>query len=705
MSIPADYAERTYAGVLGKIIGVYVGRPVEQWSHQAIMEQFGEINYYCNEQRGVPLVVPDDDISGTFTFLRALPDRDNDPALTPEQIGESWLNYIIENRTILWWGGMGASTEHTAFLRLKAGIKAPASGSIETNCQVVAEQIGAQIFIDGWGMVCPGDPERAADFARRAGSVSHDGEAIYGAQVVAALVAQGYVEDDMDALLDTAVAQVPADSTVARMIADVRGWAREDADWKRTLARIQETYGYEKFGGGCHMVPNHAIIILALCYAPDDFQRALMIGTTSGYDTDCNVGNIGAIMGVKLGLAGIDAGPDWRGPVADRLYLPNSDGGRVVSDAVREADAVIAVGRALAGEPAEAPKGGARFHFAYPGSVQGFVSEDSPECRGVAHVFNADGHSEDGCRSLGILYRGVAPGRRARVAAAVFLQPDRIQTRGGYGLMASPALCSGQTLRARVELGGDATCAVACGLYVHVYGPENKLQIVRGPVETLEPGAQHTFEWVLPPTEGAPIADVGVEVASDTRADGTLYLDWLDWSGAPDVVLRRAANGTDAWRRAWVDAVDHAGYGDMRETYRLIQDDGRGLLIQGTREWSGYRATVEVTAHMIDAAGLAVHVQGLRRYYALLLRRGGRAELVRFLEGEEKVLASADVGWQLDEVHDLAIEVRDGRITARVDGKHEMSAQDDALRSGAVALVCEGGRAQFGPVNVKPLGH
>jgi hypothetical protein len=25
--------------------------------------------------------------------------------LTPAQIGQTWLNYIIERRTILWWGG------------------------------------------------------------------------------------------------------------------------------------------------------------------------------------------------------------------------------------------------------------------------------------------------------------------------------------------------------------------------------------------------------------------------------------------------------------------------------------------------------------------------------------------------------------------------------------------------------------------------
>ena len=37
-----------YAGVLGKIIGVYLGRPVEGWTYEAIRDTFGEINYYKN---------------------------------------------------------------------------------------------------------------------------------------------------------------------------------------------------------------------------------------------------------------------------------------------------------------------------------------------------------------------------------------------------------------------------------------------------------------------------------------------------------------------------------------------------------------------------------------------------------------------------------------------------------------------------------
>ncbi len=132
MLIPADYTDRVYAGVLGKMIGVYLGRPFEGWSYERIQRELGDIQGYVHERLGKPLIVTDDDLSGTFTFLRALRDHGMRRDLSPAQIGESWLNYLIEKRTTLWWGGMGNSTEHTAYLRLKSGIPAPESGSART---------------------------------------------------------------------------------------------------------------------------------------------------------------------------------------------------------------------------------------------------------------------------------------------------------------------------------------------------------------------------------------------------------------------------------------------------------------------------------------------------------------------------------------------------------------------------------------------
>jgi ADP-ribosylglycohydrolase len=701
MPIPPDYEKRVYAGVLGKLIGVYLGRPFEGWSYERIMERLGEVNYYVHERLGAPLIVTDDDISGSFTFLRALPDYGNRRDLSPRDIGRTWLNYIIENQTILWWGGMGNSTEHTAFLRLKSGIDAPESGAIRTNGKTVAEQIGAQIFIDGWAMVAPGDPELAADLARRAASVSHDGEAIYGAQVIAAMEAQAFVEHDLGKLLDTAAGLIPRDSVIYRLIADLRDWRQTDDDWRTTRERIVQRYGYHKIIGNCHMVPNHAVILLALLYGDDDFQRSLMIANTAGWDTDCNSGNVGCLMGIKNGLTGIDAGPDWRGPVADRMYLPTADGGRAITDAVRETYEVVAIGRALAGEPALSPKGGARYHFSLPGAVQGFRPEESPETRGTASVENVAGPRETGSRALAIHYHALAPGRAARVATATFTPPEARKL-GGYSLIACPTLYPGQTVRARLSADADNAGPVDAALHIHLYGAEDIPTVLRSPARPLRPGEAAALEWIIPATDGQPIFEVGIELTAPVRAAGTVYLDTLTWEGPPDTRFQRVTSG-EMWRRAWVTAADRAEFGGA-ELARLMQGAGTGLLIQGTREWHDYEVSADVTPRLAEAAGIAACVQGQRRYVSLLLCQDGKARLVRALDGET-VLAEADFPWSLDERYTLALETRGPRLVGRIDGKTILEAADTGspLQSGAIALVCREGRLDAHEVRIRPV--
>ena len=45
-----NYEEKVYAGVLGKIIGVFLGRPFEGWTYDRIMKELGPINYYVKNQ-------------------------------------------------------------------------------------------------------------------------------------------------------------------------------------------------------------------------------------------------------------------------------------------------------------------------------------------------------------------------------------------------------------------------------------------------------------------------------------------------------------------------------------------------------------------------------------------------------------------------------------------------------------------------------
>jgi ADP-ribosylglycohydrolase len=695
--IPADYAERVYAGVLGKIIGVYLGRPFEQWTHERIASTLGEINYYVNHRPEVRkngdqplLVVTDDDISGTFTFIRALPDYGNSRDVTPAQIGQTWLNYVVEERSTHWWGGLGLSAEHTAYLRLKSGMRAPETGSSRVNGKVLSEQIGAQIFIDGWAMVAPGDPEFAAHLARRAASVSHDGEAVFAAQVIAAMESAAFIESDIGALLDTAVALIPADSVIFGVINDVRGWHAQDADWRATRARIAEKYGYDKYLGNCHVVPNHALIINALLHGAGDFQQSLMIVNTSGWDTDCNSGNLGCLLGIKNGLAALDAGPDWRGPVADRLYLPAADGGQGITDAAREATSLVGVGRALAGESTHAPKEGARFHFDLPGCVHGFQSDGNVESRGTTSLENVPGHSRAGDRSLAIRYRHLGPGRVGRVETPTFAPPETARLTS-YPLVASPTLYAGQTVRARIEAEQTNEATVCVSLFIRFYDGNDALVRVGGPKHLLEPGAAHELVWRLADTGAQPIAAIGVELGAGDGTSGTLYLDYLTWGGAPQVTLTRPVDGGTMWRRAWVQAVDRFDAG-WPEPFRLIQNSGRGLLIQGTREWTDYRVAATVIPEMVHAAGIAARVQGLRRHYALLLGDDDNARLIKELDGTT-VLAEAAVPRVFGRPYDLALELEQDHLRGSVDGEvlFEVVDRDRPLTGGSVAFVCEEG--------------
>ena len=207
------------------------------------------------------------------------------------------------------------------------------------------------------------------------------------------------------------------------------------------------------------MVPNHGLMIFSLLYGDDDFQRTLMIVNTCGWDTDCNSGNIGCLLGIKDGLAGLCSGPDYRTPVADRLYLPTADGGRAISDAVSETVSLVNVGRALQGLQPIAPKNGARYHFDLPGAVQGFMNEDSVEARDVVAISNAHAPelSQDGSYLLALDYQGLAPGRIGRVETATFVPSRDVSDyfdKRGYRLLASPKLYPGQTISARVIAAG-----------------------------------------------------------------------------------------------------------------------------------------------------------------------------------------------------------------------------------------------------------
>jgi ADP-ribosylglycohydrolase len=695
MSLQQDYLERVYAGVLGKLIGVFLGRPFENWTHQRIMAELGTIEYYVHDRLGVPLVVTDDDVAGTFTFLRAFDEHGVKPELSSEEIGKTWLNNIVENRAILWWGGSGNSSEHTAWLNLKRGIPAPASGSIAVNGQTVAEQIGAQIFIDGWAMVSPGQPELAARLAEQAATVSHDGEAVHAAKLLAAMEAEAFVSDDVEHLLEVGLSVIPKDSLIARLISDVRHWHAELPEWRDCRQRIQDHYGYDKFPGNCHVVPNHALIIMSLLYAPDDLQKALMIVNTSGWDTDCNSGNLGCLLGIKLGLAGVDAGPDWRGPIADRMLISSADGGSAVTDAVRIAYQIAGFGYQLAGMPApDAPKNGALFHFSLPGSVQGFEADSGKGSPGALSVENSGG-------ALALRIRSLAPGQTLAAMTPTF-SPSNAPQMPVYELMATPLVYSGQWIETKLAAEPDNSAPVCVNLRVKVYGKGDTLNTIDGEPQTLSPGQSTLLRWRLPDTGGQPIQQIGLSLTTTApQAKGTVLVDYLRVDGPPELRLRRPDEGGDFWRFAWINSVSIFSK-NFPAAFRISQSVGEGIIIHGTRQWSDYTVSSSIAVHLGHEGGLAFRVQGLRRFYAMLLSRDGYLRLVKVRDGKRTVLAEQAYAWALERPYLMSVTLNGNQIGCSIEGQSVFSVRDvtQPYKNGGIGLLINEGALSTSEIRV-----
>ncbi|MBZ0287611.1 MAG: DUF1080 domain-containing protein, partial [Anaerolineae bacterium] len=248
------------------------------------------------------------------------------------------------------------------------------------------------------------------------------------------------------------------------------------------------------------------------------------------------------------------------------------------------------------------------------------------------------------------------------------------------------------------------------------YDEDDTLAIIRSEAFQAAPGAEVNLSWPLPETGNQPIATIGIAITGAKGVSGTVYLDYLTWDGAPNVRLNRpymsdAGRETRKkpkfWKKAWIYALDSSELYDSwdywTEPYRLIQNVGRGLLMQGTRDWTDYQFEASATPRVCDGGGIAVRVQGLQRYYALLLDRE-KTRIVRVLDGET-VLAETERGWSFEQTYNLRLQVVGSRLTAFVNGEPVLEAEDPdhALTGGGIALVAEVGLIYFDNVAVRPV--
>lgn len=708
MKIPQQYLEKVYAGWLGKIIGIRLGAAIEGWTYEKIQKKFGELWGYPVDFRDF---AADDDSNGPLFFLRALEDCQNHYDITPQDVGEALLNYAPYEHGFFWWGGYGISTEHTAYLNLRRGIPAPQSGSIEQNGATIAEQIGGQIFIDTWGLVAPGNPDLAAKYARAAASVTHDGNGIYGGIFIAVCISLAFVENDVNTIIEKALQYIPEDCEYTRVVRAVMDYhADHPEDWRGCYQFLFENFGYDKYPGNCHIIPNSGVILLALLYGKGDFSDSINICNMCGWDTDCNVANVGTIIGVKNGLAGIDY-DKWRKPINDFLACSGVLGSFNIMDIPYGASYIAKLAYAIAGEEIPEPMKEIienridSCHFEYPGSTHAIRvrldSERTPE------IFfkNTDEAAFTGNRCLKATVKPVFSGEQVYLYKKTYYRPEDFHD-SRYDPFFSPILYPGQTVHCSVMV-PEGERDFSAQIYVK---EGHSQKIITGEAFCCKAGEWKELTFAIPPMESGRIDEAGVLFTAGTEGEAELcaYIDDLYFTGVPDYTIDFDKENVERWNDCHKELSQFSvlkGSWELQGNQLQLCSDDFAEVYTGHHDFKDYMLTTTIQPVSGEDHRINLRVQGAIRSYAVGFCGKDKLALLKNSNGY-RTLQEVDFPWEYNHAYTFSVTASGNRMIVKYDNEVLIDYTDEEkpYLHGAVGLSVENNSTcKFSRMEIKGL--
>lgn len=236
-----------------------------------------------------------DDTEFALLTTRTLVDCSGD--LTPAAVLRSWQQYILDQGGVFERGGQ---PQYGAVANLRRGVQPPLSG----RDNVLNNDDGAAMRIAPVGVLCAGDPARAAVLAEIEAQISHYADGIWAAQAVAASVAVAMVGGSTDEIISAGLQQIPADSWLGRAMARAMGICEEAGTIEQAWDALHTDLWTPVHSMSAEAIPQ-AYAVFRLC--DGDFRRGLFWGSNFGRDAD----TIGAVIGALAGArAGVEAFPD-----------------------------------------------------------------------------------------------------------------------------------------------------------------------------------------------------------------------------------------------------------------------------------------------------------------------------------------------------------------------------------------------------------
>ncbi|WP_437114983.1 ADP-ribosylglycohydrolase family protein [Streptomyces flaveolus] len=302
--------ERARGALLGLAVGDALGAPAENLRPSEIRARWGRITGYVSEQ-------PSGTDDTEYAIFSGLLLARHGSALTPEHVEAAWHEWIAD-RAEGPFRGAGFS-ERGTLENLRRGLAAPISAQHRH-----AWSDGLAMRAAPFGVFAAGRPAEAARLVAIDGSVSHEGEGIYGGQAVAAGVAAAMTGAAVPVVIAAALAVIPDDSWTARSLRRAVAVAHRGERAVRSAVVIG---GYP----WTDLAPEAVALAFGAYAAADgDFREAVLTAVNMGRDADTTAAVAGALSGATQGLSAIP--PHWStaiGPARGRC-LPSIAGHHVL---------------------------------------------------------------------------------------------------------------------------------------------------------------------------------------------------------------------------------------------------------------------------------------------------------------------------------------------------------------------------------------
>lgn len=700
--IQKDYISRTYAGWLGKVIGIRMGAPIEGWPREKIELFYGkEMKDYVVDYKDF---AADDDSNGPIFFIRGL---EHYKELTAREMGYTCLNYIPREHGFFWWGGE-LSTEHTAFNNLFAGMEAPESGSAKVNGMEMAEQIGGQIFIDGFGFVAPGNPELACQLAEASARVTHDFDGVAGARFIAACIALAYVKSDIKEIMEEALTYIAKDGNYYKVVKEMMAYYEAGKSKDEAFKCLKEKYWTDCYKGICHIIPNAGIIAIALLYGEGNFLKTMELVNLLGFDTDCNAGNVGAILGAICKTYEeneVDGIPKHLiTPIQDIMLASSVVGSLNISTLSENTLLFCKIGYELAGEEMPEPyKGiwegleleGKRIsHFEFTDAIHGFrIKGEYKNAELSVATTREDSYFGEGCLKARI--NNIHPGNQVYIYQKTYYEPEDLHD-ARYQPCFSPIAYTGDQVSCQVKnVTGQKLMA-----YLYCY------DLVSGETHRFASvdlsGDGNSTPWTslegrIPMIPNARIKEVGIEIVSTEPEDlyfgeqVILYVDEFVIQGKPNLSMEFSTLHLEDYSLHSSIQKELSGFTHYQASVDGLEGREDGVVLSksekiytGDYYWRDYRCTLNFVMKAGERFDVLLRAQGNLRSYGMQVAEG-ELRIVCNKENKEIVLAKAAFSPELEKEYCISMMVKGKELQVTLDDL-TLSVEDGTYAYGMIGM-------------------